>query len=64
MAVRRRRTRRNKQQGRAIVRFEGDRGEVLFPDLGAKPLRVFIRRYQTKMSDGYGSHMNGKHKLG
>ena len=55
---------RNKQQGKAILRLLGDRGDVLYPDSGAKPLKIFIKRYQNRPGDGRGSHMNGKHKLG
>lgn len=58
------RGRRDKQAGRALLRLEGDRGQVLYPDRGATPLKVRLQRYQSRMSDGYGSHMNGRHKLG
>ena len=58
------RTPRDKQAGKVIVQLEGDRGKVLFPDGGAPALKIYIRKHQAKMSDGYGSHFNGKHKLG
>ena len=42
----------------------GDRGDIIFPDRGAPPLKTYIKKYQHHPSDGHGSHMNGKHKLG
>ncbi len=55
---------RDKQSGRAILQLLGDRGEIIFPDRGARSLRTYIKKYQNRHSDGHGSHMNGKHKLG
>lgn len=55
---------RPKQAGKAIVKLLGDRGQILFPDGGAKPLKVRVLKYQNKPNDGHGSHHNGKHKLG
>ena len=55
---------RDKQAGRALVRILGDRGEILFPDRGRASLKVFIRKHGDRPRDGYGSHHNGKHKLG
>lgn len=55
---------RQKQQGRAIERILGDHGQILFPDGGARPLNIRIRKFQNKPGDGYGSHMSGRHKLG
>ena len=63
-AVRRKRRQRNKQQGRAIVVARGDRGEILFPDGGQTPLRYRVRKHQDRPRDGFGSHHNGRHKLG
>ncbi|MFG0251675.1 MAG: hypothetical protein ACF8NJ_02240 [Phycisphaerales bacterium JB038] len=57
-------TPRSRQAGRAIRQLDGDQGRILFPDAGAPPLKIRLPRYQARMSDGYGSHMNGKHKLG
>jgi hypothetical protein len=62
--MKKRRRRRNKQAGKAILSLEGDRGQVLYPDGGAPPMKIRLPKHQTKMSDGYGSHMNGRHKLG
>jgi len=56
--------RRHKQAGRAILRLLGDRGEILFPDLGARPLKIHFNKYRRRPDDPHGSHMNGKHKLG
>lgn len=56
--------RRHKQAGRAIERIFGDRGQILYPDRGARPLRIFIRRYNDRPGGGYGSHFRGRHKLG
>jgi hypothetical protein len=55
---------RDKQTGRAILRLLGDRGDILFPDRGRSPLKIFIMKYHHRPGDGYGSHNNGKHKLG
>jgi len=62
--VRRKSAQRDKQRGRVIVRLLGDRGEILFPDRGAPPLKIRIHKYHHRPGDGYGSHMNGRHKLG
>jgi hypothetical protein len=61
---RKERSQRDKQAGKAIERMLGDRGQILFPDHGAKPLKIRIRRFQNTPGDGHGSHMNGRHKLG
>ena len=58
------RRKRDKQTGKAILKILGDRGQILYPDGGAKPLKIFIKRYQNRPGDGHGSHSNGKHKLG
>ncbi len=55
---------RHKQAGKALERLRGDHGEILFPDGGAQPLKVRIRKFQNKPNDGHGSHHQGKHKLG
>jgi len=62
--VRRKSAQRDRQRGRVILSLLGDRGEILFPDRGAPPLKIFICKYHHRPRDGYGSHMNGKHKLG
>ena len=62
--MRRRLIKRDRQRGRAILRLLGDRGDIIFPDRAAPPLKVYICRYHHHPGDGYGSHMNGKHKLG
>ncbi|MCP3906306.1 MAG: hypothetical protein GY715_22005 [Planctomycetes bacterium] len=62
--MRRKRRQRDKQAGRAIVVARGERGEILFPDRGQQPLRFRVRRYQDRPGDGFGSHRNGRHKLG
>jgi len=59
-----RKQRRAKQAGKALKRLRGDRGEILFPDGGAPPLKVHIQRFQHKPGDGHGSHHNGRHKMG
>ena len=61
---RRKPPRRDKQEGRAIVSRLGDHGDILFPDGGAAPLRVFLRRLHDRPSDGHGSHRDGRHKKG
>lgn len=58
------RTRRPAQAGKVIKRILGDRGEILFPDGGAQPLKILVRKFHNKPSDGHGSHHNGRHKLG
>ncbi len=55
---------RSKQAGKAIERVAGDRGQILYPDGGARPLKVHVRRFQNSPKDGYGSHNNGRHKMG
>ena len=55
---------RTKQAGKALLRLWGDRGQILYPDGGAKPLKIFLKRFQHRPGDGYGSHNNGKHKMG
>jgi hypothetical protein len=61
---RRRTQQRDKQANRAIRRLRGDEGEILFPDRGARALRIRIQKYQHRPGDGYGSHQDGRHKLG
>ena len=56
--------RRDKQAGKAILRLLGDQGQVIYPDGGARPLKIYLRRYNNKPGDGFGSHNNGRHKLG
>jgi len=58
------RSRRAKQAGKAFKHLRGDRGETLFPDGGAPPLKVHIQRFQHKPGDGHGSHHNGRHMMG
>lgn len=58
------RRRRPKQSGKALDRVVGDRGQILFPDGGAQPLNVHIRKFHNKPADGHGSHHNGRHKQG
>ncbi len=53
-----------KQRGKALERIFGGSGEILFPDGGAKPLKVHVRKFQNRARDGHGSHHGGKHKLG
>lgn len=55
---------RAKQAGRAIVRLLGDRGEIHFPDRGQQSLKIFVRKHQDRLRSGYGSHQDGRHKLG
>jgi hypothetical protein len=55
---------RDAQAGRAIDRSINGRGQILFPDAGAKPLNVRIHRFQDRRRDGYGSHHDGRHKMG
>jgi hypothetical protein len=62
--IRRRADRRDKQAGKAILRLLGDQGQVIYPDGGARPMKVYLRRYTNKPGDGFGSHNNGRHKLG
>lgn len=56
--------RRDPQAGRALERLLGDRGQILYPDGGARPLKVHVRRFQNRPRDGYGSHHQGRHKMG
>ena len=46
------------------MRLLGDRGDIVFPDRGQTPMKIHMRRHQDHPRDGYGSHRNGKHKLG
>ena len=62
--MKRRKDRRDKQAGRAVVRVLGEHGDILFPDRGRAPLKTRVRRHRDRPRDGYGSHHNGKHKLG
>jgi len=55
---------RPKQAGKALVRAAGDYCLIQFPDGGAKPLKQWVRRHQSRMRDGFGSHQAGRHKLG
>jgi hypothetical protein len=64
MPNRRARRQRDKQAGRAILRLLGDRGEILFPDRGQQPMKIHIPRHQDRRTDGFGSHADGRHKLG
>jgi hypothetical protein len=64
LIVRKRAIKRDRQRGRAILRLLGDRGDILFPDRGAPPLKIRIHKYHHHPGDGFGSHMNGRHKLG
>ncbi|TVQ29959.1 MAG: hypothetical protein EA376_14345 [Phycisphaeraceae bacterium] len=57
--------RRDKQAGKAIERILGDRGQIIYPDGGAKPLKVRVRPRRGRPPEGgHGSHMNGRHKMG
>ena len=56
--------RRPKQSGRALERILGGRGVILFPDGGARTLKVHIKRFATRAEGGFGGHMNGRHKRG
>lgn len=55
---------RKRQSGRAIERVLGDRGQILYPDGGAKPLKVFVPKKGVRPKGTHGSHMNGRHKQG
>lgn len=55
----------NPQAGRALVkRIAGDALQINHPDGGAPPLTPRVMRYQKQGHNGFGSHMNGKHKQG
>ena len=53
-----------RQQGKAIKLRDGDKWKIIFPDGGAKALHPWVLKHQSKLRDGYGSHHNGRHKLG
>lgn len=55
---------RDRQAGKAIERILGDRGQILYPDGGARPLRVFVPKKGVRPKGSHGSHMNGRHKQG
>lgn len=55
---------RKRQSGRAIERVLGDRGQILYPDGGAKPLKVFVPKKGVRLNGTHGSHLNGRHKQG
>lgn len=52
------------QANKALVRQVGDLRLIQFPDGGAQPLKQWIKQHQCRMRDGFGSHMNGRHKMG
>ena len=58
------RRKREKQAGKVIVKQFGDYRLILFPDGAARPLKQWIRQHQCRMRDGFGSHTNGRHKMG
>ena len=55
---------RPRQAGKTVVRRVGDYRYILFPDGGDRPLKQWVRQYQCRLRDGFGSHMNGRHKVG
>lgn len=55
---------REKQRGRALQRVEGDLLHIVFADRGQRTMKIHIKHYQHRPRDGFGSHQNGRHKLG
>jgi len=53
------------QRGKALVRQLGaDQQQITFPDGGQQPLKTWTLKYQKRGQNGFGSHMNGRHKRG
>ena len=53
------------QAGRALVqRITGDAAVIHHPDNARPPLKRRIAKSQKRGHNGFGSHMNGKHKQG
>lgn len=55
---------RRRLAGRALQRLIGDHQFIIYPAGGAAPLKAWSLRHRARMRDGYGSHMNGRHKMG
>ena len=54
-----------RQVGKALQRLTGDHRLIIYPDGGAAPLKAWsLLRHRARMRDGYGSHRNGRHKMG
>ena len=52
------------QIGRVPVRMIGDDRLIVYPDGGVRALKHRVKPHRSKQRDGFGSHRNGKHKLG
>ena len=57
-------TKRHAQAGKALTQRCGDHLRIFFPDGGAQNLNTWVLKHQSRFRDGYGSHHNGRHKLG
>ena len=55
---------RQRLAGKALQRRVGDHRLIIYPDGAAAPLKEWSLRHRSRMRDGYGSHMNGRHKMG
>lgn len=63
--ARKQRKQTNKQAGKALVkRIAGDAMQINHPDGGAPPLKTRVLKYQKQGPNGFGSHLNGRHKQG
>ncbi len=59
-----RKRKRKKPPAKPVTKVVGDYRQIIFPDGSAQPLKEWTLRHQSRMRDGYGSHNNGRHKLG
>ncbi len=53
----------NKQAGKVLRRLDGDSVHIIHPDRARPALRAVARPFPCRQR-AYGSHVNGRHKLG